>query len=195
MIKNKDLIAILQSRNPESLVGLMTQRKQPFENAILGVVEREEMSDQRFRFERGISADDLFIVVGKRVRPGSLSAWIVAEHTNTLDHRATMSTQSESVGAVASDAASSDGVTSDPGPNEVQRAAAMPHRQSREDAAVRDIAEGHLRLETIEVQECDRLDFKEHHVSAIVNALRLAYRMGFTAACDAFQGRTSAHGG
>jgi hypothetical protein len=76
----KDLINSLQDRNPEAQVFFMTQRKQPFENHIAGVVGREEMTDQRWRFEPGIGTDDVFLVVGRRIRPGSLSAWLVAEH-------------------------------------------------------------------------------------------------------------------
>ena len=76
----KDLIAHLQTRNPNAQIFLMTQRKQPFENYLAGVVGREEMTDQRWRFEPGIAPDDVFLVVGQRIRPGSLSAWIVAEH-------------------------------------------------------------------------------------------------------------------
>lgn len=80
MTKIKDLIATLTARNPEAHVFMMTTRKQPFENYLTGVVGREEMLDQRWRDEPGIAPDDVFLVVGKRIRPGSLSAWIVAEH-------------------------------------------------------------------------------------------------------------------
>ncbi len=80
MTKIKDLIATLKTRNPEAQVFMMTTRKQPFENYLAGVVGREEMLDQQWREELGIAPDDVFLVVGKRIRPGSLSAWIVAEH-------------------------------------------------------------------------------------------------------------------
>src|SRR3954468_15596431 len=76
----KELIASLQTRNPNAQVYLMTTRKQPFENHLLGVVGREEMLDQAWRIEPGIAPDDVFLVTGKRIRPGSLSAWIIAEH-------------------------------------------------------------------------------------------------------------------
>ena len=79
MTTTKDLIAILKTRNPNAQVFFMTQRKQPFENHLAGVVGREEMADQQWRFEPGIAPDDVFLVVGRRIRPGSLSAWIVAE--------------------------------------------------------------------------------------------------------------------
>ena len=80
MTKIKDLIATLKTRNPEAQVFMMTTRKQPFENYLTGVVGRDEMADQQWRFEPGIAPDDVFLVVGKRIRPGSLSAWIIAEH-------------------------------------------------------------------------------------------------------------------
>ena len=76
----KDLIDSLQDRNPEAQVFFMTQRKHPFENHIAGLVGREEMTDQRDRIEPGVRTDDVFLVVGKRIRPGSLSAWLIAEH-------------------------------------------------------------------------------------------------------------------
>src|SRR5437868_336957 len=86
MTKIKDLIATLKTRNPEAHVFTMTTRKQPFENYLAGVVGREDMFDQKFRSEPGIAADDVFLVVGRRIRPGSLSAWIVAEHHDTIAH-------------------------------------------------------------------------------------------------------------
>lgn len=76
----KELIATLKNRSPNAQVFLMTTRKQPFENHLAGVVGREEMPDQQWRLEPGIAHDDVFLVVGKRIRPGSLSAWICAEH-------------------------------------------------------------------------------------------------------------------
>jgi hypothetical protein len=80
MTKIKDLISTLQTRNPEAQVFMMTTRKHPFENYFAGIVGRDEMADQQWRFEPGIAPDDIFLVVGKRIRPGSLSAWIIAEH-------------------------------------------------------------------------------------------------------------------
>jgi hypothetical protein len=75
----KDLINSLLTRHPDAQVFFMTQRKQPFENHVAGVVGREEMLDQQWRVEPGVERDDVFLVVGKRIRPGSLSGWIVAE--------------------------------------------------------------------------------------------------------------------
>ena len=85
MTKIKDLIATLKTRNPEAQVFMMTTRKQPFENYVAGVVGREEMLDQQWREEPGIASDDVFLVVGRRIRPGSLSAWIVAEHRAAME--------------------------------------------------------------------------------------------------------------
>jgi hypothetical protein len=75
----KDLVTLLLSHNPNARALLMTQRKQPFENGIVGVVARSQMADQEGRDEPGLASDDVFLAVGKRIRPGSLSAWIVAE--------------------------------------------------------------------------------------------------------------------
>src|SRR5262249_24474556 len=80
----KDLIATLKTRNPEAQVFLMTTRKSPFENHLAGVVGREDMFDQKFRSEPGIAADDVFLVVGRRIRPGSLTAWIVSDQNDTF---------------------------------------------------------------------------------------------------------------
>jgi hypothetical protein len=84
MTKIKDLIATLKTRNPEAQVFMMTTRKSPFENHLAGVVGREDMFDQKFRSE----PDDVFLVVGRRIRPGSLSAWIVSEQHDTFAHPA-----------------------------------------------------------------------------------------------------------
>jgi hypothetical protein len=86
MTKIKDLIATLETRSPDAQVFMMTTRKQPYENYLAGVVGREDMFDQKFRSEPGIAADDVFLVVGRRIRPGSLSAWIVSEHHDTIVH-------------------------------------------------------------------------------------------------------------
>jgi hypothetical protein len=86
MPKIKDLIATLKTRNPEAQVFMMTTRRSPFENHLAGVVGREDMFDQKFRNEPGIAPDDVFLVVGRRIRPGSLSAWIVSEHHDTIVH-------------------------------------------------------------------------------------------------------------
>jgi hypothetical protein len=75
----KDLVTLLLGHNPNAQALLMTPRKQPYENRIAGVVARAQMTDQEGRDEPGIAADDVFLAVGKRIRPGSLSAWIVAE--------------------------------------------------------------------------------------------------------------------
>jgi hypothetical protein len=97
----KDLIATLQTRNPNAQVYQMTQRKQPFENHLAGVVGREEMADQAWRIEPGIAPDDVFLVTGKRIRPGSLSAWIIAEHHQQVGERATDAAVNEFTGKMA----------------------------------------------------------------------------------------------
>jgi hypothetical protein len=84
----KGLLILLQSRDPEANVLMMTQRKQPFENRLAGVVGREQMLDQRWRLEADVGADDVFLVVGPRIRAGSYSAWIVAEHEEAREQLA-----------------------------------------------------------------------------------------------------------
>jgi hypothetical protein len=97
----KDLIATLQTRNPDAQVYFMTQRRQPFENHIAGVVGREEMADQAWRIEPGVARDDVFLVTGRRIRPGSLSAWIIAEHRQLVSGHAADATTSEFSGKMA----------------------------------------------------------------------------------------------
>lgn len=97
----KELIATLQTRNPNAQVYFMTQRKQPFENHIAGVVGREEMADQAWRIEPGVARDDVFLVTGRRIRPGSLSAWIIAEHRQLVSGHAANETTSEFSGKMA----------------------------------------------------------------------------------------------
>lgn len=49
-------------------------------------------------------------------------------------------------------------------------------------ATLFDIAEKHLNLETLEAQNSDSLDFREHAVWAIKAALEAAYKAGQAAA-------------
>ena len=143
----KNLIHCLQARNPDAEVFLMTQRKQPFENHLAGVVGREEMLDQQWRDELGVAQDDVFLVVGRRIRPGSLSAWIVAER---------------------------------------------PHRDAQVDlgdvttstawtALLQQIAQQHLRIDTLEVRGEDALDVHRVGVAELSLALTAAYRAGIAA--------------
>ena len=81
----KDLIDLLLAHNPNANALLMTTRKQPFENHLVGVVARSEMADQLGRAEAGVATDDVFLVVGTRIRPGTLSAWIVSERETSRD--------------------------------------------------------------------------------------------------------------
>jgi len=97
----KELIATLQTRNPDAQVFLMTTRKQPFENRLAGVVGREEMADQVLRIEPGVARDDVFLVTGRRIRPGSLSAWIIAEHRQLVRGHAADATTSGLSGRMA----------------------------------------------------------------------------------------------
>jgi len=64
----------------------MTQRKEPYENYLAGVVGRDQMTDQAGRVTPGAAEDDVFLVVGKRVRRGSPEAWTVAERAETVAH-------------------------------------------------------------------------------------------------------------
>lgn len=49
------------------------------------------------------------------------------------------------------------------------------------DKILLQIAKQHMRLETLEEQKSDRLDFVEVHVSAIKDALMAAYKAGQSA--------------
>ena len=53
------------------------------------------------------------------------------------------------------------------------------------DALLRDIAERHLSLETLETRNTDNLDFHEHAVWAIRSALEAAFEAGRGAATNA----------
>src|SRR3954466_16148127 len=59
------------------------------------------MADQAWRIELGIARDDVFLVTGKRIRPGSLSAWIIAEHRQLVSGHAADATTSEFSGKMA----------------------------------------------------------------------------------------------
>lgn len=140
----KNLVNCLQGRNPDAQVFLMTQRKQPFENHLAGVVGREEMLDQQWRLELGVGHDDVFLVVGRRIRPGSLSAWIVAEHA--------------------------------------QRAAQVDRGDATTSTAwkatLQQIAQQHLRIDTLEVRAEHALDVHRVGVAELSLALAAAYRAG-----------------
>jgi hypothetical protein len=97
---NKDLISILLTYKPEAQVVFMTQRAQPFENHIAGVVSRAEMDDQIGRIDAGISQTDIFLVVGRRIRPGSLSAWVLAERNQAAAELIEYGTRDAAVGAI-----------------------------------------------------------------------------------------------
>jgi hypothetical protein len=84
MTTARDLISFLQQCNPDAEILLMTQRKDPYENHIAGVVMRADLSGQDGRHEPGMGHDDVFLVVGKRIRQGNPSAWLHAEQSDQL---------------------------------------------------------------------------------------------------------------
>ena len=53
-----------------------------------------------------------------------------------------------------------------------------PDPNNARDALLRDIAERHLFLETLETRNADSLDFHEHAVWAIRSALEAAFEAG-----------------
>ena len=80
----RDLIYFLQACNRDAEVLLMTQRKDPHENHLAGVVTRMEMADHPERYQAGMGHDDVFLVVGKRIRRGSADAWRCVEQSGEL---------------------------------------------------------------------------------------------------------------
>jgi hypothetical protein len=97
---NKDLIDILLAHEPTAQVMFMTTRAQPFENYVAGVVSRGEMDDQIGRVGSGIDPKDIFLVVGRRIRPGSLSAWILAELKQATAFEAAPEEKESAIGAI-----------------------------------------------------------------------------------------------
>ena len=61
----------------------------------------------------------------------------------------------------------------------------MTKDQPTRDALLRDIAERHLFLETLETRNSDSLDFHEHAVWAIRSALEAAFEAGRYTATNA----------
>lgn len=84
-MKVKELIEILQDLEPDAQVLIMSQQSWPFENSVCGVAVREEFNDddeedegdepEERSYERGTSANDVFIVEGQQLRYGSKAAW------------------------------------------------------------------------------------------------------------------------
>lgn len=87
-MKVSELIEFLEDLDPDAEVFIMSQQNWPFENAVAGVVVREEMieddeelSDEEReepRYEKGTAANDVFIVEGEQLRYGSKAAWDAA---------------------------------------------------------------------------------------------------------------------
>jgi hypothetical protein len=95
-MKVSELISRLEECDPEAEVRVMCQPNYPFENAIDGVVRRDDFSseecdcdriglqpheegcpaeDEEQTYEDGLSGDDVFILEGRQERYGSRRAW------------------------------------------------------------------------------------------------------------------------
>jgi len=77
-----ELISYLEQYDENAKVLLMTQKSWPFENAIDGVISREEVMDRNReedgedeRLGDGEEKSDVFIVEGTQLRYGSKNAW------------------------------------------------------------------------------------------------------------------------
>ncbi|MFO0021218.1 MAG: hypothetical protein ACK6DV_02520 [Deltaproteobacteria bacterium] len=88
-MKVSELIELLQDKDPDAEVMIMSQESWPFENAVAGVAVREEFVDdddedcedderEEPRYEKGTAANDVFLVEGQQLRYGSKAAWRVA---------------------------------------------------------------------------------------------------------------------
>jgi len=75
----RELIDILLTYQPHARVHLMTQHADPYENHLAGIVERAELEDQAGRQDAGVDPHDVFLIVGKRIRRGTVTAWTQAE--------------------------------------------------------------------------------------------------------------------
>lgn len=83
-MKVKQLFEILGGLDPDAEVLIMSQQSWPFENAIKGVVVRQDVEDNEdvdaedrawLRRENGSAANDVFIVEGAQLRYGNKAAW------------------------------------------------------------------------------------------------------------------------
>lgn len=90
-----ELIGYLQECDCEAEVRIMSQEGWPFENAIRGVVTRDQLGDDdcdcdrkigephdeecmasdEAKYEDGLQANDVFIIEGAQERYGSKTAW------------------------------------------------------------------------------------------------------------------------
>jgi hypothetical protein len=87
-MKVRELIEILEDKDAEADVFIMTQSNWPFENDLEGVAVREdfredepdEEGDAPTEDESGeIKPNDVFLVEGRQLRYGSKSAWHCVE--------------------------------------------------------------------------------------------------------------------
>ena len=85
-MKVKELIDILEERDPDAEVLIMSQQNWPFENGVYGVTVRSEMDGDdededgadTTAARDGRATTDVFIVEGSQLRYGSKTAWDVA---------------------------------------------------------------------------------------------------------------------
>ena len=77
-----ELIEYLEQYDRDAKVLLMTQQSWPFENAIEGVISREEVMERNreedgedARLRDGEEMSDVFILEGTQLRYGSKNAW------------------------------------------------------------------------------------------------------------------------
>lgn len=76
-MKVRDLIELLQEQDPEADVLLATQEQWPFENALLGVIRRDEMlgDDDEPELVEGAEGSDVLLVEGAQLRYGGKGPW------------------------------------------------------------------------------------------------------------------------
>jgi hypothetical protein len=83
-MKVKDLIELLEDCDADAEVLIMSQENWPFENAVAGVVARQDCHDDdgdedevpgERRHEDGTAPSDVFLVEGQQLRYGSKAAW------------------------------------------------------------------------------------------------------------------------
>ena len=77
-----ELIDLLEQYDRDAQVLLMTQKSWPFENAIEGVISREEVMERNREEDgedviprEGEEKSDVFILEGTQLRYGSKNAW------------------------------------------------------------------------------------------------------------------------
>jgi hypothetical protein len=83
IMKVRELIAILQEKDPDANVLVMMQQNYPFECAFAGVAVREDFieideEDEVRLAASGERANDVFLLEGSQLRYGSKRAWEAA---------------------------------------------------------------------------------------------------------------------